>query len=232
MGSDDFGRDQFTRFLYGARVSLLSGLLACVISLVLGILFGALAGYYRGWADSWIMGAADLSLALPWLYLLFAARALLPLSAGPSTAFLMVVAIVGVVGWARPARLVRNTVLTIAEREYVLLSKSFGRSDLSVFLTHIMPQIRSVVVTQALLLIPRYVLAEVVLSFLGLGVNQPAASWGNMIKPLQQYSVATSYWWMFLPVSLLVPTFLSYLGISKMLSDFKTECGTWIAASA
>jgi peptide/nickel transport system permease protein len=217
MGTDNFGRDQLTRFLYGAQLSLLAGLLACGISLSLGILFGTLAGYYRGWADSCIMGAADLSLALPWLYLLFAARALLPLGATPSTVFLMVVAIIGVVGWARPARLIRNTVLTAVERGYVLLSKGFGGSDLHVLLTHIKPQIRSVVMTQASLLIPRYILAEVVLSFLGLGVNEPTASWGTMLAPVQQYSVVSSYWWMCLPALLLVPTCMSYITMSRSI---------------
>src|SRR5215472_15239335 len=140
------------------------------------------------------MGAAELSLALPWLYLLLVTRALLPLSASPPPVFLTVVTIIGIVGWARPARLIRNTVLTAAEREYVLAAKSFGGTDLDVLLTHVMPQIRPVAMTQASLLIPRYILAEVVLSSLGLGVNEPTASWGNLLKPLQQYSVLSSYW--------------------------------------
>lgn len=214
MGTDDFGRDQFSRFLYGARLSLFSGLLACAISLTLGIVFGTLAGYYRRSADSVIMGAAELSLALPWLYLLLVVRALLPLSTSPSAVFLTVVAIIGIVGWARPARLIRNTVLTAAEREYVLLAKGFGGSDIHVLLTHIMPQIRPVAMTQAPLLIARYILAEVVLSFLGLGVDEPTASWGTLLKSVQQYSILSSYWWMCLPASLLLPTFMSYMTIS------------------
>jgi peptide/nickel transport system permease protein len=214
MGTDDFGRDQFSRFLYGARLSLFAGLFACVISLSLGVIFGTLAGYYRGSADSVIMGAAELSLALPWLYLLLVVRALQPLNTSPSTVFLTVVAIIGIVGWARPARLIRGTVLTAAEREYVLLAKSFGGSDLHVLLTHIMPQIRTVVMTQVPLLIARYIMAEVVLSFLGLGVDEPIASWGTLLKSVQQYSILSSYWWMCLPASLLLPTFMSYMAIS------------------
>jgi peptide/nickel transport system permease protein len=222
LGTDDFGRDQFTRFLYGAQLSLFSGLFACAISLTLGIIFGTLAGYYRGWADSAIMGAADLSLALPWLYLLLVARALLPLNTGPPAVFLTVVTIIGIVGWARPARLIRNTVLTARERGYVLLAKSFGGSDLDVLWTHIMPQIRSVAMTQVSLLIPRYILAEVVLSFLGLGVNEPTPSWGNLLRPLQQYSILSSYWWMSVPASLLLPTFMSYITISINPNEVET----------
>jgi peptide/nickel transport system permease protein len=219
MGTDDFGRDQFTRFLYGAQLSLCSGLFACVISLVLGIIFGTLAGYYRGWADGLIMGAAELSLALPWLYLLLVIRALLPLTTSSPVVFLTVVTIIGFVGWAQPARLIRNTAITAAQRGYVLLAKSFGGSDLNVLLTHIMPQIRPVAMTQASLLIARYILAEAVLSLLGLGVDEPTASWGNLLKPVQQYSILSSYWWMFLPALLLLPTFMSYITISISVSE-------------
>jgi peptide/nickel transport system permease protein len=214
MGTDDFGRDQFSRFLYGAQLSLFAGLFACAISLTLGIIFGTLAGYYRKPADSALMGAAELSLALPWLYLLLVVRALLPLSSSPSVVFLTVVAIIGIVGWASPARLIRNTVLTAAEREYVLLAKGFGASDLHVLLTHVMPQIWPVAMTQAPLLIARYILAEVVLSFLGLGVDEPTPSWGALLKSVQQYSILSSYWWMCLPAVLLLPTFMSYIMIS------------------
>lgn len=223
LGTDDFGRDQFTRFLYGAQLSLFSGTLACAISLALGVIFGTLAGYYRGPADSAIMGAAELSLALPWLYLLLVIRAILPLNTSSPAVFLTVVTTIGIVGWAQPARLIRNTASTAAERGYVLLAKSFGGSDLNVLLTHIMPHIRPVAMTQASLLIARYILAEAVLSFLGLGVDEPTASWGNLLKPVQQYSILSSYWWMFLPASLLLPTFMSYITISITIGQ--TEMG-------
>ncbi len=104
MGTDDFGRDQFSRFLFAGQISLASGLLACTITLALATLFGSLAGYYKGWADDLIMGAAEVSLALPWLYLLLAARAVLPLDEPPRTAFLLIVCILGLIGWARPAQ--------------------------------------------------------------------------------------------------------------------------------
>lgn len=217
MGTDDFGRDQFARFLYGARTSLFSGLLACAICLTLGVLLGTLAGYYRGPTDICVSGASDFCLALPWLYLLIAARALLPLNAAPSTALVIVTVIIGVVGWAQPARLIRSAVLTATEREYVAMSRSFGRSDLQVLRAHIAPQIGPVVGTQAFLLIPRFVLAEAVLSFLGLGINEPAPSWGTMLGRLQDYSVLTSYWWMFIPVFLLVPTFLSFGALASLI---------------
>jgi peptide/nickel transport system permease protein len=218
MGTDNYGRDQLSRFLYGGRISLLTGLLACAISLALGLLLGVSAGFYRGWVDDLIMGAAELSLSLPWLYLLFGARALLPLETGPTSTFLMIVGLVGVIGWARIARLVRGTVLSATEREYVLAARGFGASDARILRSHIFPQIRGLIITQAALLIPQYVLAEVTLSFLGLGVNEPAASWGSMLAMLQQYRVMTLYWWTLLPVLLLVPTFLAYLAVARSLA--------------
>lgn len=214
MGSDDFGRDQFSRFLHGGRVSLFAGLLACGISLGIGLLFGAAAGFYRGRLDDFIMGAVELSLALPWLYLLLAARAILPLNTDPSSAFLLIVALVGIVGWARPARLIRGAVLSAREREYVLVARGLGASDAHLLRRHLLPQLGGLLATQASLLIPRYILAEVTLSFLGLGVNEPAASWGNMLAILQRYHVLASYGWMFFPALLLIPTFLSYLALT------------------
>lgn len=221
MGSDDYGRDQLSRFLHGGRVSLFAGLLACSVSLGIGLLFGVAAGFYRGWMDELIMGAAELSLALPWLYLLLAARAILPLNTDPSSAFLLIVALVGIVGWARPARLIRGTVLSAREREYVLVSRGFGASDGHLLRRHVLPQLRGLLATQASLLIPRYILAEVTLSFLGLGVNEPAASWGNMLAILQRYHVLVSYSWMFFPALLLVPTFLSYLALTTVYAAHK-----------
>jgi peptide/nickel transport system permease protein len=217
MGTDDYGRDQFSRFLHGGRISLLGGALACGLSLVISLITGTMAGFYGGWIDTLLMWAADLFLALPWLYLLFAVRAFLPLDMNPSTAFLVIIAIIGIVGWPRPARLIRGIVLAAKEHEYVLAARSFGASDVYVVTRHVIPQTRHVILTQASLLIPRYVLAEITLSFLGLGINEPAVSWGLMLSALQQYHVLISYYWMFLPALALLPTFYSYFAISELL---------------
>ena len=139
LGTDGFGRDQFSRLLHGGRVSLAAGLLAAALSLGAGWLLGALAGFYGRWADAAIMRAADVFLALPWLYLLFAVRAFLPLEMPPARAFLMIVAVIGLVGWARPARLVRGVVLSARERGYVLAARGFGASDAWLLRRHILP---------------------------------------------------------------------------------------------
>jgi peptide/nickel transport system permease protein len=219
LGTDAFGRDELSRILYGGQVSLLAGLLGAAITLFLGALIGMLAGFYGGWKDDLLMRIAELFLALPWLYLLFALRAFLPLSVSPLEAFFLVVVVIGVVGWARPARLVRGIVLSAKERDFVLAARGFGASNFYLLRRHILPKTAGVLLTQAAILIPQFVLAEMTLSFLGLGVPEPAPSWGNLLASLQQYSVLVSYWWMYLPALAIVPFFLGYLALASALQD-------------
>jgi len=217
LGTDAFGRDQLSRLLHGAQISLFAGLLATVLSLGVGWLLGTLAGYYGGWLDSVLMRSAELFLALPWLYLLFAMRAVLPLHLSPGQAFLLLVLVIGLVDWARPARLVRGVVLSARERSYVLAARGFGASDLYLIRRHIAPQTFGLLLTQAALLAPQYILAEVTLSYLGLGVSEPVPSWGNMLASLQHYHVLASYWWMWVPGLALVAVFLAYYALSEAL---------------
>jgi peptide/nickel transport system permease protein len=217
LGSDALGRDQLARLLYGGRISLLAGLLAAALALGLGFVLGMLAGFYGRSVDALIMRGAELFLALPWLYLLLALRAFLPLHVPPERAFLLLVLVIGLVDWARPARLVRGVVLSARERDFVLAARGFGAGDLYLMRRHIAPQAAGVLLTQAALLVPQYVLAEVTLSFVGLGVAEPAPSWGNMLAALQQYHVMSSYWWMWLPAAALVPVFLAYHSLADAL---------------
>jgi peptide/nickel transport system permease protein len=223
LGSDGYGRDQLSRFLYGGQLSLLAGLIAATLSVGVGIILGGLAGFYGGWLDNILMRGAELFLALPWLYLLFAVRAALPLQVTQSQVFLLLVVVMGLVGWARPARLIRGVVLTAKERNFVLAARGFGASDYYLLFRHVLPQTSGVVLTQIALLIPQFVLAEVTLTFLGLGVGEPLASWGSLLSSLQQYSVLSSYWWMLLPALLLVPVFLAYyLAADALQERFKS----------
>jgi peptide/nickel transport system permease protein len=219
IGSDAFGRDLLSRTLYGGQISLLAGLLATALALFVGSLVGSFAGFFGGWTDDVLMRAAELFLALPWLYLLFAIRAFLPLAVSPLQAFFLIVILIGTVGWARPARLIRGVVLSAKERDYVRAARGFGASNIYLLRRHILPQTWSVVLTQAAILVPQYVLAEVTLSFLGLGVPEPAPSWGNILSSLQQYSVLSSYWWMFLPSIAIVCFFMGYLALASALQD-------------
>jgi peptide/nickel transport system permease protein len=217
MGTDAYGRDVFSRFLYGGQISLFAGILATLLSLILGTALGTIAGYYGGWLDAVIMRGAELFLALPWLYLLFALRAFLPLSLNATEAFLLLIGVIGLVGWAKPARLIRGVVLSSRERHYVLAARLFGGSDAYLIRRHILSDIHSIILTQAVLLVPQYILAEVTLSFLGLGVAEPVPTWGNMLSALQQYSILVSYWWMLIPGLALVPVFLGYLLLASEL---------------
>jgi peptide/nickel transport system permease protein len=219
LGSDAYGRDQLSRILYGGQISLLAGLLGAGFTLFFGVLIGATAGFYGGWRDGLLMRVAELFVALPWLYLLFALRAFLPLSVSPVQAFFLIVLVIGAVGWARPARLVRGVVLSAKERDFVRAARGFGATDGYLLRRHILPETSSVILTQAAILVPQFVLAEMTLSFLGLGVPEPVPSWGSLLASLQQYSVLVSYWWMYLPALVIVPFFLGYLGLSSALQQ-------------
>jgi peptide/nickel transport system permease protein len=225
LGTDSYGRDCLARLLHGGQVSLFAGLLGTVVSCALALLLGGVSGYRGGWTDRAIMSVSDLFLALPWLYLLFAVRAFLPLDLKPGRAFGIIVLLLGVIGWARPGRLVRGVVLSAKEREFVVAARAFGAREGYILWNHVLPQALGVLRTQAALLVPAYVLAEVTLSFVGLGVEEPLPSWGTMLASLQEYHVLSTAWWMFAPgVALVVVTWLYH---SCLAPPAAAEEGRW-----
>jgi peptide/nickel transport system permease protein len=219
MGTDGFGRDQFSRLLYGGQVSLFAGFVAAALSVIAGLFLGSIAGMYGGFIDDLAMRVAEIFITIPWFYLLIAVRAFLPLQISPVTAFLLVVAVVGMVGWGRPARLVRGVVLAERERNFVLAARGFGASKAYLLRRHLMPLTFRVLLTQMTVLVPQFILAEVILSFLGLGIGEPFPSWGNMLAQAQQYHVLVSYWWMLLPGLLPIPVFLAYHSLAETLQE-------------
>ena len=210
LGTDGYGRDEFSRLLYGGQISLAAGVLATLLSLAAGTIVGTVSGYYGKWVDESLMGTAELFLSLPWFYFLIAVRAFLPLHLSPAETFLLLICVIGLIGWARPARLVRGVVLSARTRNFVSAAQGFGATDLYLLRRHIFPETFGLLLTQAALLVPQYVAAEATLSFFGLGVSEPVPSWGNMLSTLQQYNVLVSYGWLLAPAAALVVTSVIY----------------------
>jgi peptide/nickel transport system permease protein len=216
FGTDGYGRDELSRLLFGGQISVAAGITATFIALLAGSILGVIAGYYGRWIDEALMGITELFLSLPWLYFLLGVRAFLPLHLSTIRTFFLLTGVIGLIGWARPARLVRGVVLGARDRNYVLASRGFGGSDFYLLRRHILPETFGVLLTQAALLVPRYIAAEVTLSFFGLGVNEPVPSWGNMLSALQQYSVLVSYGWLLAPACALVVTSVIYSSLADV----------------
>jgi peptide/nickel transport system permease protein len=225
LGTDGFGRDIFSRILFGGRISIGAALLATLLSLCFGAGLGAIAGHFGGAADTSIMRGSELALALPWIYLLLAIRAVLPLHLGATQTFLLISAVIGMMGWARPARLVRGVVLSARERPFVIAARGFGASEWYLLRRHVLPQALGIVITQAVILVPQFVTAEVTLSFLGLGMTGPIPSWGNMLSAFQHFQVMSSYWWMVSPVVALVLVSASYFALADALDRRRIAAG-------
>jgi peptide/nickel transport system permease protein len=212
MGTDGLGRDVWSRMLYGGRVSLLVGLVAVGISTVIGIILGALAGYYRGWADTVIMRLVDIMLSIPSFFLILAVIAFL----SPSITNVMIV--IGLTSWMSVTRLVRAEFLSLTQREFVMASNALGAQDWRVIFKHCLPNSLTPVLVSVVLGIASAVLLESGLSFLGLGVQPPQASWGNILTDGKEY-IQFAWWLSLFPGLAILITVLGYNLLGEGLRD-------------
>jgi peptide/nickel transport system permease protein len=196
LGTDPAGRDELSRLLHGARVSLTAGLLGIAISFALGLLVGGVAGYLGGWVDALLMRTSEVLLCVPGLYLIIALRSAFPAGLPSGQAYLAIVAILALIGWAGLSRVIRGMVLSIRQADYVAAAEALGAGRLRVIVRHVLPNTMSFVIVAATLAVPGYILGEVVLSFLGMGIQEPDASWGNMLQQARSLTVLTDFPWL------------------------------------
>jgi peptide/nickel transport system permease protein len=188
LGTDDLGRDRFSRLLYGTRVSLLLAPAAALLASLLGLIIGGVAGFFGGWTERIVMSATDLFLSMPWLFLLLTVRAVLPLNVSPIISVTITFALLGCLGWAGAARMICADARTMQMSEFVLLARASGNGGLRLLWRHILPNLRPIVLAQFWISIPVFIITEANLGMLGLGISEPLPSWGSLLGELQSYS--------------------------------------------
>jgi len=212
LGTDELGRDVLSRLIYSARISLLVGFVAVGIATAIGVAVGAVSGYYGGWLDSVLMRFVDIMLCFPTIFLILAVIAVLE----PSIWNIMV--IIGVTGWMGVSRLVRAEFLTLKERDFVMASKAVGAGDFRIIFRHLLPNALAPVVVSAVLGVGGAILTESALSFLGLGVQPPTASWGNMLTSGKD-NIEIAWWLSLFPGLAILITVLGYNLLGEGLQD-------------
>jgi len=220
FGTDIHGRDIFSRILYGARISLSIGIIGVSISFFLGFLIGGISGYFGGKVDNIIMRIVEIFMMFPSFYLMLSLRAAFPINLSSFQVYLLIVVILSLIGWAGLARIIRGMVLSIKEEEYVLASKALGIPTFKIIFKHIIPNTFSYSITAITLSIPGYILGESTLSLLGLGIQEPYPSWGNMLSVcIGNLRILSTAPWMLIPGFFIFLTIISFNFLGDGLRD-------------
>ncbi|QTQ14343.1 ATP-binding cassette domain-containing protein [Treponema parvum] len=221
FGADNLGRDLFSRIVYGSRISLTVGFLASAVSLFLAILLGGLAGYYGGAADWSIMRFAEFFMLIPALYLILFLRSLLNTRMDSGTSYIVITMILSLVGWPGSARTIRGIVHSVKREEFIINSKLEGIPSGNIIFFQIIPQISSLLIVSAALSVPGFIMSETTLSYLGLGISDPAVSWGSLInRDISTLNNLQNYPWLLTPVWLLLVVTLAFNFFGDALRDF------------
>lgn len=214
LGSDDQGRDMLTRIIHGGRMSLIVAFVSVFIQIIIGTIVGVVAGFYGGWVDNLLMRIAEIISSFPFYPLIITLSAILPVDVTQNQRLMMIMVILGIINWPPLARLIRAEILSEREKDYVTAAKALGQTEIKTMLTHMVPNIVSIIIVRATIGYATNLLIEASLSFVGFGVRPPFPSWGNILTDSNNVTALELYWWRWIPTGIAV--FLAALTVNLM----------------